>query len=190
MGFITLSADPAEDIPADGSSSASITAHTERQLRESGCEWDHGYDEGFVSLPLCDSQLTHFFVNLSRQGVFCDVEIIIHLETKPERRRIPEIGGQSQGCVRGDASLAMNDFVYPARGNSEVPPDLVLTDVHRLEKLLIQDFSRMYCRYFFHFLTLMVANYFNIVCVSFFPFETDSPSLIDANAVLPFSFSR
>ena len=71
-----------------------------------------------VSQPLCNSQRMHFFVNSARQGVLCDVEIIVHLESEPEGSRILKIGGQAQGCIRSDASLAVNNLVYPARGDA------------------------------------------------------------------------
>jgi hypothetical protein len=45
----------------------------------------------------------------------------------------------------------------------------------------------MYWCYFFNFFTSMVINNFNIVCITVFPFETDSPLLVYPNAVLTFS---
>jgi hypothetical protein len=106
-----------------------------------------------VSQILCDSQLVYFFVNLWSDGVLGYIEVIIHLETEPERCRVPEIGGQTQGCICCDASFAVNDLVYPARRNFEITPEFVLANVHWLEEFLIKNFTWMYCRYLFHFVT-------------------------------------
>ena len=142
-----------------------------------------------VSHALRNGQLMDFFVDLSREGVLGDVEVIVHLESEPERCRIPEVRCKAECRVCSDASLPVDNLVNPARRDPEVSAELVLTDVHWLQEFLIQDFTGMYRWDLLHFFTSMVVDDFNVICVVILPSETDSPLSVDANTVLSFPFA-
>ncbi len=83
----------------------------------------------------------------------------------------------------------MDDLIDAPGGDPEISTQFILADIHWFQEFFVQDFSRMYWLYFFHFLTSMVINNFHIVRITAFPFETDSPLLVYPNAVLTFSGS-
>ena len=86
-------------------------------------------------------------MDLFRQSVLCDIEIIVHLKFKPERCRITKISREAESCISGNASLPVNDLVYSAGGDPKAAPELVLTDIHWFEEFLKQYLSRMYYLY-------------------------------------------
>ena len=107
--------------------------------------------QNFVSQILCSNSMPHFSMYFLRYGILGDIKIIIHLKSQPERCRIVKIDGQTQCRIGRDASLAVNNLIYSARRYFKITSKLILAYIHWFEKLLIQNFPRMYCWYFFHF---------------------------------------
>jgi len=85
----------------------------------------------------------------------------------------------------------MDDFIDTARRDSKASAKLILTYVHRFEEFLKQNLARMNWGYllYLHFVTSMIINNLNIVCIPIFPFEADSPLIVNANAMLAFSIT-
>ena len=131
-----------------------------------------------------------FFMEPVREAILYHVEIIIHLETEPERCGISKIDGQAQCGICRYTSLPMDDFIDSARRDPEISAKLVLADSHWSKEFFVQNRSWVYWCYFFHLFTSMVVHNFNTVCVSIFPLKTDSPPLINPNTVLSFPLTR
>ena len=74
-------------------------------------------------------------MNFLREGILGNVEIIVHLQAKPEGRGIA------------------NDLVDSARRDAKVSTKLILTDVHRFDEFLKQNLAWMYRWYFSRYIT-------------------------------------
>ena len=92
-------------------------------------------------------------MNFLRKRIRGNVEIIVHLQAKPEGRGIAEAGAQAKSCACRDASFSMNDLVDSAKRNAKVSTKLILTDVHRFEEFLKYNLAGMYRLYFSHYIT-------------------------------------
>jgi len=129
-------------------------------------------------------------MNSFRKGLLGNIEIIVHLQAKPEGRGITEVGAQAKSRVCRDASFPMNDLVDSARRNSKISAKLILADVHRFEEFFEQNLAWMYRRYSFHYSTLTIINNLTMVYISILPLKTKPPLIINADTVLSLSFPR
>lgn len=138
-----------------------------------------GYDE-LAGLDLCQDVRGLFFGG---------AKVVLRLQIDPALRVGVEERGQAQGGVCRDGSLAMHDFIDPARRHADGLGQCVLADAHRHQKLLIQNLARMGPCELGHGVLSVVIDDLYIVCVvgGFIPLEADAPLVIDANAVLPFA---
>lgn len=67
----------------------------------------------------------------------------VDLEAQPKPARGPEVPGQPHSGVGGDAALAEDDLVDPARRDADLPRQPVLAQTERLEELFEQDLAGM-----------------------------------------------
>jgi len=79
----------------------------------------------------------------------------------------------------------MDDFVDSPWGDAEIFANLVLADAQRLQKLLMQNLTRMYRRDLAHNSPLVIVDNLYVIGVSVSPDEADSPLVVYPNAVLP-----
>ena len=124
-------------------------------------------------------------------GIGYHVKLIGVLTVKPELRAVAEVGGKAHSRVRRNASLSGNDTLNAALRHGGVHGKTVLAYAQGLQELLIQYFPWMHRRHaVVHLHLLMVIGDFHRAGVSFFPDETESPLVIDTDAVLacPVSF--
>src|SRR3546814_15087146 len=73
------------------------------------------------------------------------LEVVVGLEAQPEAlagtQRQRQRQRHADGGVRGDPTLAEDDFVDPARRDAHRARQRVLADAERAEELLQQDFT-------------------------------------------------
>jgi hypothetical protein len=93
----------------------------------------------------------HFFVDLASEGILGNIEVIIHLESQPERSRVAEEGREAKSSICRYAALTVDYLVDSARGDTKLSSELVLADAHGLQEFLQQDFSRVYWWYLLHY---------------------------------------
>jgi len=89
----------------------------------------------------------HLTVDLFNELIFGHVQIIVHLQPEPELRRHVEVARQTQRRIRGNAPLALDDFVNPSRRHADVQGQAVLAKGHGFEKLVQEYLARVYGRY-------------------------------------------
>ena len=81
-----------------------------------------------VGPGLCNVELPDLLFDAGRQVVLGNIEIIVHLETQPETRRISEVPCESQRRVGRDTSPPVDDLVDSTWGDAEIITKFVLTD--------------------------------------------------------------
>ena len=131
--------------------------------------------------------LTYFFLEALAQPVFFCIEIIIHLQPKPELGRHAEVVSEAKRRISSDAPLAVYDLVDSSRRYPDVQRESVLADTPGLEEFFEQDFPWMHRRYsvlVHRHLLLVIINDLDVVRVMFLPLKADSILIIDANTVL------
>ena len=94
---------------------------------------------------------------------------------------------KTQSCICADPPLAVHNLVDPHGWNAYVFGQAILADAHWLQELFKKYFAWMNRRIVSHNYTSMIINNLNFVYAVISPFKTDSPLIIDANAVLPFA---
>src|SRR6478735_3075987 len=75
------------------------------------------------------------------QRVFGDRAVVIVLQTGPEPFGSSEEPRQAQTGVRCHRTLAGDDLTYPALRDTDLLGESILSDLHRLQKLLDEDFA-------------------------------------------------
>src|SRR2546426_12321521 len=86
---------------------------------------------------------TNFLIQSVSEGLACGFEIVSCLEVHPELRFHPKEAAQSQGCLCCDSSLPMDNLVNATRRHSDRLGQMVLADLHWLQKILKQNLPRM-----------------------------------------------
>ena len=92
---------------------------------------------------LRNSHTMNFSFDSRRKSIFSHIKIVVHLETKPELRRIPKICSKTKCRICRYASLLVNYFIDSTRGNPEPLTELILAYLHRFQEFFKQYFSRM-----------------------------------------------
>jgi hypothetical protein len=125
------------------------------------------------------------------QPCFGNCQVVMSLEVHPTLGIGSKNPRKPEGGIRRDGSLSGYDFAYSPLGHPHGLGKPVLADTHRFQKVLQEDFTRMYRRHLsFHTSSpSMVVDDLDIVGVSFMPPETDTPLIVDADAPLSFSVS-
>ena len=87
--------------------------------------------------------------NVSRHAALQDtlppwgLEFILALQTHPKLGGVPEEAREQQGRFSGDRALSVDDGVNVARIDADGLGQAGVSDVHRAEKLLVENLSRM-----------------------------------------------
>ena len=68
----------------------------------------------WLAFPLCQRH-PDFFLDMRGRFVGSDVEVVVHLKTKPEAGRVAEVAREPKGRIGRDGVLATHDLVDPAR---------------------------------------------------------------------------
>ena len=131
-----------------------------------------------------------FMPDVGSRFVGCNIQVVIHLEAKPEAGGITKEACQPKGGVGGDAASAMHDLVDPAWRDVQLLAQLVLTEAERPHELFLQNLARMDWRYFLHRSPLVIVHDLNDVRVAIAPHEADAPRVVDPNAMLSLPFAR
>ena len=116
-----------------------------------------------------------------------DLEVAVGLEIEPELLCCAEVTGESEGRIRGNRALAKDNFVDAAWGNADVLGKTILGNAHWLEEFLEQDLTWVNGRHLgiaHDQIPSMIVDNLNLVCVCAFPYKTQPPLIIDAEAVL------
>src|SRR3546814_13546350 len=71
------------------------------------------------------------------------LKVVVGLQTQPEALAGTQRQRHADGGVRGNAALAEDDFVDPARRDAHRARQRVLADAERAEELLLKDFTGM-----------------------------------------------
>lgn len=110
------------------------------------------------------------------------------LQVYPELRAGSEKESKSQSCVSSYGPLSLDYFVNPPSWNTDILGKPVLAYSHWLQKILKENFSRMYrFQFLIHaFLSVVVICYLHVMGNVSFPLETYPPLIVDPYAVLPF----
>jgi len=77
------------------------------------------------------------------EAVLLPLKIEVGLEVDPKPWRDSEVAPQTQGRVRRDASVPMDNLVDSSRRNADVLGEAILRDAHGLEELLHEDLARV-----------------------------------------------
>ncbi|OGQ96826.1 MAG: hypothetical protein A2521_04840 [Deltaproteobacteria bacterium RIFOXYD12_FULL_57_12] len=111
------------------------------------------------------------------------------MEIEPELCLHIKIAPESQCGIGGDGPAAMNNFIDTPWSYPDIFREPILTDSQWFKKLRKENFTGMnggeitLC----HNDLSMVVGDLDIVGVTALPYETNSPLLVDADAVLTFS---
>jgi len=84
---------------------------------------------------------SNFLFELRAEMVALHLEIVPRLQVEPEPVTGPKIPGEAEGCVRGDGSGSVDDFVDTTRRDRDILGKAVLRNTERLEEVERQDFS-------------------------------------------------
>jgi hypothetical protein len=124
-----------------------------------------------------------------RKPVPFDAEVEGRLQIQPELGAVSKVEREAHGRIRGDGPLAFRYLVDSARRNTQSDGELVLCDSQRSEKFFGQYLARMDGAQFRHgflsFLLSVIIDNLDLICVSFLPFEANTPLKVHANRILP-----
>src|SRR5262245_54286808 len=114
---------------------------------------------------------TDFLIQSVSEGLARGFEIVPRLEVHPELRLHPKEAAQSQGSICRDSSLLMDNLVNATRRYPDRLSQMVLADLHGLQKILKQNLARMDRRKVAlgHHLTSVIVNDFHIIRVTVRP---------------------
>src|SRR5262249_51658121 len=86
---------------------------------------------------------TDFLIQSVSDGLTRGFEIVPRLEVHPELRLHPKEAAQSQGGICRNSSLPMDNLVNATRRHHDGLGQIVLADLHWLQKILEQNLPRM-----------------------------------------------
>src|SRR4030095_11784385 len=129
---------------------------------------------------------TDFLIQSVSEGLTRGFEIVPRLEIHPEVRLHPKEAAQSQGCICRDSSLPMDNLVNATRRHPDRLGQMVLTDLHWLQKIIKQNLPRMDRRKVAlgHHLTSVIVNNFYVIRVTVTPHKTHTPLIVHPNTML------
>jgi hypothetical protein len=127
-----------------------------------------------------------FLVQSIRKGFTRDFEIVPRLEIHPELGLHPQKAAQAQRCIRGNPPLPMDNLINATRRYPDRLRQMVLADLHRLQKILKQDLPRMDRRKvaLCHLLPSVIVNNFYIIGITVTPDKADAPLIVHPYAML------
>src|SRR5215471_20213456 len=86
---------------------------------------------------------TDFLIQSVSEGFTRGFEIVPCLEVHPELRLHPKEAAQAQGCICRNSSLPMDNLVNATRRYPNRLSQMVLANLHGLQKILKQNLARM-----------------------------------------------
>ena len=145
----------------------------------------------------CNGLLGHIrrprsdFYQLGPYCTLSDLSVISSLRTKPITVGQTEEAAKPQISISSDAALSRDDISNTLGRNIDFLCQSILAYTHGFKKLLQEEFTGSDRFEFSHMdLSSVVIHYFYVFNACIGPAETDTPLIIDTNAVLPFSFAH
>jgi hypothetical protein len=128
----------------------------------------------------------YFLFQAVAKPLALDFQIVARLKVQPKTLARAEVASKSQCRVSSDRTLAMHDFVDAAWWHTDIVRKPVLRQLERLQEVQEQYLTRVNRPQLAtgHGISVVVDE-FHVMRITLAPAETDSPSVIDANAVLP-----
>jgi hypothetical protein len=126
---------------------------------------------------------TDFLSQSVSEGLARGFEIVPRLEVHPELRLYPKEAAQAQGCICRDPSLPMDNLVNTTRRHPDRLGQMVLADLHWLQKILKQNLPRMDRRKVAlgHHLTSVIVNNFHVIRITVTPHKTHTPLIVQVH---------
>jgi hypothetical protein len=143
-----------------------------------------------IFIPNSLDVLIHFRIEPVAEAIGFNIQIVIHLKSKPELRRHPEILGKPESRIGSNAALPKDDLVDAPRGNPNVRGKLGLAQAHWLQEILEENLTGMDWFKFLmphNSLTSMVINDLHIIRISAFPTKAYSVPIVNPDTVLAFT---
>ena len=104
--------------------------------------WSHPLDCRPLPFQYCDITLQR-----GTEFVPLDLDVVTGLQVHPECLGGSEGAGEAQDRARGDAALAVDNLVDPARRNTDVLRQAVLRELERHQRKVVADEAALqYCR--------------------------------------------
>ena len=121
-------------------------------------------------------------------------QIVAALEVNPELGIHPEEGSQNEGGFGGYGPLTFDDLIHCGTGKSRAAREFALAKAVRFQKFLQQQATGSGIENGFLFAVhmmvwLVVIGDMNFGGASCFPAETETPLIVDPDAVLALAFS-
>jgi hypothetical protein len=129
---------------------------------------------------------TDFLIQSVSEGLACGFEIVPRLEVHPELRLHPKEAAQAQGCICRDPSLPMDNLVNTTRRDPDRLGQIVLAELHWLQKILKQNLPRMDRRKVSlgHHFTSVIVNNFHVIRITVTPHKAYAPLIIHPYTML------
>jgi hypothetical protein len=123
--------------------------------------------------------------------ILLDLEVIPHLQVKPEALGRAEEAREAESGVGCDGALAVHDLVDSTRGHADSAGKSVLTDAEGFDELLKEDLARVnrWELVSGHGKLLVVVHDLDLFSVARVPSEADTPLIVHADAVLTLSIA-
>ena len=128
--------------------------------------------------------LMDFLPDMCSRLIGSNIQIVVHLKSKPETGGIAEVARQSECSVSRDAASPVYDLVDPARRHVQIVAQPVLAEAKRLHEFLKKDCARMDWWYPLHLSAFVVVHDLDGMGVSVAPHEADPPCVVDPYAML------
>jgi hypothetical protein len=110
---------------------------------------------------------------------------VCDLRSKPVAARQPKKSAQPKVGICRDRTLPRNDLADSLGGYIDLLGQPILAQVHRLKKLLEEEFSGRNWVEFFHRVSSVVVDDLDIFRSRILPAKADTPLIVDPDAELP-----
>jgi hypothetical protein len=129
---------------------------------------------------------TDFLIQSVSEGFTRGFEIVPGLEVHPELCLHSKEAAKSQGCICRDPPLPMDNLVNAPRRHPDRLGQVVLADLHWLQKILKQNLPRRDRRKVAlgHHFTSVIINNFHVIRITVTPDKTHAPLIVYPNTML------
>jgi hypothetical protein len=145
------------------------------------------------SASLCSLARLYLALDAPTEPPPRDFEVIVGLQVKPVILAKAEVPRQTQGCVRSDRSLALDNLAQAIRGDGQCVSKLIYAHPQWYEQIVPQDSTGMRRHPIFddpgHQYLLVVIRNLDLKGISIAPHETYAILVVDPDAVLPDSIA-
>lgn len=122
------------------------------------------------------------------QILFC-FQVVSRLKIHPKCCRRAKIFFKTKRRIRTYATKPMNNFINATRRDANIHRKSILRHIEWRQKFFEKNLAWMNRLKFFCHTLLMIIGYFHIKRASILPSKTNSPLIVDTNAVLTKSVS-